>query len=329
MEPVVCPIWNSKAYPLAGYGNRDGNGYDSPRAGGRYFISRSAEICLQNISQQQKVALTHEICDHNALGSVIEILTTTLDNLPSRPDFPPVERADRLLQYLIKITPHLGAELIFPVDLDFGAFAAALPVKDSSSTDPLFAWSDSTERDEIRFLLAMLAEERAIRLPESSGFDGIVVLPNGYTRAKGASLDHKTSQAFIAMWFDQSMIEPYESGIENAVRKSGFRPLRIDRKEHINKIDDEIVAEIKRSRFLVADFTSAPEQPRGGVYFEAGYALALGLPVIWTCRSDMIDKVHFDTRQFNHIVWNSSQDLGQQLEKRILAVIGQGPVSMV
>ena len=110
------------------------------------------------------------------------------------------------------------------------------------------------------------------------------------------------------------------------MRASGFRPLRIDRKEHVNKIDDEIIAEIRRSRFLVADFTCHPGSPRGGVYFEAGFALALGKPVIWTCRNDLIEHVHFDTRQFNHIVWASAEDLAERLRNRIGAVIGQGPL---
>jgi hypothetical protein len=34
-----------------------------------------------------------------------------------------------------------------------------------------------------------------------------------------------------------------------AIRDSGYEPMRIDRKEHINKIDDEIIAEIRRSCF--------------------------------------------------------------------------------
>lgn len=37
-------------------------------------------------------------------------------------------------------------------------------------------------------------------------------------------------------------------------------------KEHANKIDDEIIAEIRRSAFLVADFTGQ----RQNVYFETG-----------------------------------------------------------
>jgi len=69
----------------------------------------------------------------------------------------------------------------------------------------------------------------------------------------------------------------------------------------------------------VADFTGS----RGGVYFEAGFALGLGIPVIWSCRKNDVKKVHFDTRQYNHIVWNDSSDLYRQLRDRIEATITQ------
>jgi nucleoside 2-deoxyribosyltransferase len=100
-------------------------------------------------------------------------------------------------------------------------------------------------------------------------------------------------QGFVAMWFTFSMEDVYEKGFSPAIRDSGYQPMRIDRKEHVNKIDDEIIAEIRRSRFLVADFTSEPNQPRGGVYFEAGFALGLNIPVIWTCREDLVGQLHF------------------------------------
>jgi nucleoside 2-deoxyribosyltransferase len=97
-------------------------------------------------------------------------------------------------------------------------------------------------------------------------------------------------------------------------------------KDHINKVDDEIIAEIRRSRFLIADFTCAPKSVRGGVYFEAGFAMGLGLPVIWTANSSSIEDLHFDTRQYSHIVWDSPADLSQKLEQRIRAVLGAGPL---
>lgn len=143
-----------------------------------------------------------------------------------------------------------------------------------------------------------------------------------------------SEQAFVAMWFDESVDEAYEKGIEPAIGDSGYRPLRIDKKEHNNKIDDEIIREIRRSRFVVCDFTCGLVEhdgkrtalPRGGVYYEAGFAQGLRIPVIWMCRADHIEHVHFDTRQFNHIAWKTPEDLQTQLRNRIGAVIGDGPL---
>ena len=73
----------------------------------------------------------------------------------------------------------------------------------------------------------------------------------------------ESTQCFIAMWFHESTTDALERGIEPAIEETGYEPLRIDRKEHINQIDDEIIAEIRRSRFLVADFTHGEDGPRG------------------------------------------------------------------
>jgi len=102
--------------------------------------------------------------------------------------------------------------------------------------------------------------------------------------------------------------------------------IRIDKKEHNNKIDDEIIAEIRRSRFLIADFTCERKNVRGGVYYEAGFAQGLGIPVIWTCKDTSLTDLHFDTRQYSHIIWKNPADLLIQLKNRIGATIGDGPL---
>ena len=51
----------------------------------------------------------------------------------------------------------------------------------------------------------------------------------------------------------------------------------------------------------------------------------LGIPVIYTCRKDMVNKLHFDTRQYAHIVWDNPETLRNELRSRILARIGKGP----
>ncbi len=127
------------------------------------------------------------------------------------------------------------------------------------------------------------------------------------------------------MWFDKSMDDAYSNGISPAIRDAGYQPIRLDREQFNNKIDDEIIAAIRRARFVVADFTQADSGARGGVYYEAGFAHGRDIPVIFTCRENAISQVHFDTRQYNHITWATPDDLRKRLAERISATIGDGP----
>lgn len=130
----------------------------------------------------------------------------------------------------------------------------------------------------------------------------------------------ESKQAFVAMWFDESMDEIFKNGISPIEEDTGFNMFRVDKTHFINeKICDKIIAEIKQSRFLIADVTGQ----RQAVYFEAGYAMGMGLPVIWTCKESEVDRCCFDTRQYPHITWKDAEDLRTQLKEKILATIGK------
>jgi nucleoside 2-deoxyribosyltransferase len=130
------------------------------------------------------------------------------------------------------------------------------------------------------------------------------------------------SNAFIAMWFDHERDKVHDA-IQVAIATSGYKPIRVDKVEHVNRIDDEIIARIRQSKFLVADFTGH----RNGVYFEAGFMLGLGRPVIWLCRDQDLKDVHFDTRQYNTIKYadDGLEKLKSALQYRIEAIMGKGP----
>jgi hypothetical protein len=134
-----------------------------------------------------------------------------------------------------------------------------------------------------------------------------------------------SDRAFVAMWFDKSMDEAFENGIEKAVEDAGYECNRVDRgrtADKLGKIDDEIIAGIREARFVVADFT----HDRSAVYYEAGLAEGFGIPVILCCKNEKKDvkDLSFDTRNYNHILWENSDDLRKRLYDRIRAAIGQG-----
>ena len=124
-------------------------------------------------------------------------------------------------------------------------------------------------------------------------------------------------QAFVAMSFDKSMDDTYEKGIRPALDATGFQPLRIDRREDNEKICDTIIAEIRRSGLLVAEATG--QNP--GVMFEAGFALGLDIPIIWVVKASETKKLHFDTRQYRHVTWNTPAELAENLVARIEATL--------
>ena len=312
-----CPIWDIWASEESA-GDRDGKLMNSPRAGDRYFIVRTAIAGLTQLDERGKARLTSWLVDQRRLGvKCPEIDSNTITMAKQRKDLSVHDRADRLLQYIEGQTVEIGTEFVFTP-------------REVIST-PIAAWSESLNQEEVLYLLNYLDKQGWIALREYPPNKykivvGYTLTVEGYARlAELEKANAESSQGFVAMWFNPFTDEAWEQGIKLGIEDAGYEAVRIDQQEHINKIDDEIIAEIRRSRFVVADFTQGEDGARGGVYYEAGFAHGLGIEVIFTCREDALKNVHFDTRQYNHIVWETPEELRQRLAARISAVIGDGP----
>ena len=313
-----CSIWHDNYTATFSDDYRDNHPYprvvvDSERAGGKYMItnecdcSRALEDISHKLDDAEKTRLTTMLIDMRLQGDTAPTITTRLvkDALNKLP-LPVHERAERLLRYFASRSDKVGE------DLEIDDYSGAM------------AWSESIDEEEVAFLIDYLVEMGWLFPADTLGSMGIVSV-DGYGHIADLASNQDSAQCFVAMWFSEEMDDPYEQGIKRAIESAGYEPMRIDRKEHANKIDDEIIAEIRRSRFLIADFTQGDDGARGGVYYEAGFAHGLNLPVIFSCRSDMVNELHFDTRQYNHIVWKTPKELRRDLTNRIEAVIGEGP----
>lgn len=181
----------------------------------------------------------------------------------------------------------------------------------------------------LQAVLGQLASENilTLQLPatdiERDSHLDLGLTSKGWERADALGKGVRGDAAFVAMWFDSSMDAAFSEGFAKALETCGYeRPFKVNDPEHdlefgsqryTNKIDDRILANIRRSRFLIADATGA----RASVYYEAGFADALGIPVIWSCQEDAVPTLAFDTRQFAHIVWKSPADLCQLLIEKL------------
>lgn len=308
---VRCTIWNTIATDVTP-GTSKLVILESSRAEGAYGVSGRAVDLLRKEDDRLKARLTSMLVDQRRLGNdAPEITERMIEEAKSTENRTVQERADRLLQYIDSKTRNLG---------DVFSFA------NQSISCGAIAWSESISANEVSFLLDHLIETGWIR--KLDGQQGNWILSVGGHARLSELRQQRTnsSDAFVAMWFDESMDTVWEEGIKPGIQDAGYRPVRIDGTEHNDKIDDRIIAQIRRSRFVVADFTQGMTGARGGVYYEAGFAHGLNLPVIFTCRKDLIESVHFDTRQYNHITWESVAELRSRLAERISATIGDGPL---
>ena len=294
----VCNVERAETLPASS----DEVHQSCPRCGEFKLSGSAASVLRRNGNRKNRTRLSGWVRSQNNAGSVPTVSTTVLKGLLSAPQPTITQRAYNVL---LEAERGLGA-----LGEQFNVY------------EPRFLGASfSDTKDEVAYLTRLL---KSLGMLQVTTLDGKAeILPAGYVKLDELRESPATSsKGFIATWFDPSMNEVYEKGLQGAVFGAGYDPIRIDRVEHINRIDDEIIRQINGCRFVVADFTGH----RGGVYFEAGYALGKSLPVFWTCRKSDIAALHFDIRQFNCIAWDDAKDLSSRLSARIEAVLGPGPL---
>ncbi len=125
-------------------------------------------------------------------------------------------------------------------------------------------------------------------------------------------------ECFIAMKFGDKLLDrAYHEAMVPAILEAGYKPVQMAYLEHNNNIIDEMLGGIKRSSFMVADLSFQNQN----VYFEAGFAQGLGIPVIYTCHDYHAHEIKFDTQHTNQIRWSEIEELRVKLKNRILATI--------
>jgi hypothetical protein len=273
-------------------------GFDCARCGA-FEVSTTAGAMLA--SRPAHFGLSAWIRSRTLYGSAPPMLSEV-------PKYKVSEKQLMFLRALEQQTQYAGKEVVVVSDFDF-----------------TLAWCQSAV--ELQFMVRALMSRDLVSLgkglldPKDSFVLELTITPRGWSFLdESARPSVLFNQVFVAMSFDKQLLSAWSQGIEPAVRRAKFEPYRVDVQPHIDRIDSKIVSEIKNSRFLIADVT----QQRPGVYFEAGYAIGLGLPVFWCVHDNDLKNVHFDTRQYNHVVWDTEAKLAEELYTRIAAVVGHG-----
>lgn len=276
--------------------------YNCPRCKA-YEITEEAEIALEENPKfiEKKYILIGILRNKKASDKPLLITTKNFKDLINMIPIPvdPFDAIDKILIYIYE-----------------NASSVSMFVKIESNDYPIVYGRKS---EDLEYYISHAEDMEYIERGDTKNTHNFYrLLPSGWKRlSEIRNRQKESSKVFVAMSFSNEMDPAWENGFYPAIKSTGYDPFRVDKVEHIEKIDDFIILEIRKSGLLVADFT----ENKPGVYFEAGFAMGLGIPVIWCARDDYKKKIHFDTRQYNHIFWEDPSDLKEKLALRIEATV--------
>ena len=330
------PIWDTPAIKILG--DIQKTEINSPRCGGLYITQFPWKEKVRDLDNREKTRLTSWLIKQRRSGNERpEINDHVIEYIKRQRNMTVPGRADATLKYLDSKTHEIGENVNFACPNSIENFRnSPLMERKSISLEQnnhynLLAFSESINYSELDFILKYLVRQNWIEcnyVSAGSRNRYCQLTVEGYARlTEMQESNEESSSGFMAMWFDDTMEKVWEKGFELGIIQAGYEPMRISNKHHNNNIVDEIIAEIRRSRFVVADLTHRTEEGvRGSVYYEAGFAHGLNIPVIFTCRKGC--KVHFDVQQYNCIFWQEDklEELQENLTNRITGTIGDGPI---
>lgn len=268
--------------------------------------------------------LSKETCDeykkdfdegNNTHGHPVHMDSVIIDNWYPKTF---ADRVDYILLYLSKRAMHIGQRVTLKIEELYGLLF--IDRKEINTFNrQMEPRQDFVCQDEAYYMLDFLVHEgfvttdaREGRIPSPIS---ILLTPKGYARVdslqKAAS---RGSSALVAMKFGDET-KPLREAIRKGIQDAGYNAIYIDEVQHNDFITPELLKHIRDSKFVVVDLT----HQNNGAYFEEGYAMGLGKPVIQLCKRHV--QLHFDIAQKNTIMWDAEEDIPERLTNRIKATI--------
>ena len=131
---------------------------------------------------------------------------------------------------------------------------------------------------------------------------------------------------FVIQPFDSGKFDKrYKDTFDPAIRSAGLVPYRIDQDKGADVLINSIEEKIRTASVCLADITL--DNPN--VWYELGFAMAAGIPVVMICSKERQGKFPFDIqhRQITTYGTESSSDFIQleaDIKQRLLAAVERG-----
>lgn len=314
----VCPVCGR--FELSPFGNLDynqlasylaHNGFKGTHFEYRYHTGLDQETCDKYKKEFEQGNTTH--------GHPVHMDAEMIENW-----YPKTfsERVDYILLYINAHTSHIGQQITLRQQELFGVLFVdqheiTYPPEYPGTPKHEPRDEDACE-NEAKYMLDYLVKCSYIEYtdgPSTEDFVDLRLTPDGYARVDVLLKNSSNGRSvLVAMKFGDDTLKLREA-IRSGITRAGYIAIFIDEVQHNDLITPELLKQIRDSKFVVVDLT----HQNNGAYFEEGYAMGLGKPVIQLCQTGQ--KLHFDIAQINTIMWETEADIPDRLYNRIKATI--------
>lgn len=271
----------------------------------RYFTTMSKDRCDEYRKKFEHGDITH--------GYPVKLLKENIDNW-----YPKTfsEKVDYILLYLNSHIKHMGDSIVLRKE---ETFSCLFVDRFDYENNNYVRRSDDEMKKQAYYMINYLLNNNYVFSPSSWGGGEynrpFSIAPAGYARID--MLQKNTANGknvLVAMKFGEET-RALREAIRQGITDAGYVAIFIDEVEHNDFITPELLKYIRDSKFVVVDLS----HQNNGAYFEEGYAMGLGKPVIQLCKKSV--QLHFDIAQKNTIMWETEDEIGERLKNRIVATI--------
>ncbi|WP_424769228.1 hypothetical protein [Paenibacillus sp. sgz302251] len=262
---------------------------------GYYSLLRGSYDLIQSLTYHRKrqifpivSAYIRELtdCDERVTLSIDD-----LDRIENSPTIPVTmeEKEGRLLQFLFRHSNGPGE----PV--------AIHPLSHS------FNLTYSPNLQELVYIIEKLRSEQSIIREVAT----LRLTDKGWSEAAARAGGKKLKSCIVLLPNGNEICEEWTESVFPKIEQCGYIPLLFHYSDRENR-DKHTTQLISESQMVIADLTI----PSPEVYFAAGYALGLNIPVIWTVKRSAADKLPVQYHPIRPIIWDTLEELAAMLQQK-------------
>ncbi|CAM4352484.1 hypothetical protein [Paenibacillus typhae] len=264
--------------------------------GGFYFLHKDSYDAINALSHAAKRDLLHVVSGYirekTDCGEHVHLSSGDLDSIAGSPKTPVTieDKGNRLLQFLYRHSESPGDPvMIHPLSASYNL-------------------TYSPNLQELVYIIDKLGSEQLL-IREGMNFQ---LTQQGWNEAAASAGGKKLKPCSVLLSANDELTALWQENLLSTIGQYGYLPSVLTHPA-ANDSGQYPLEQLAESKLIIADLTGRS----AGVYFAAGYALGLGIPVIWTVHSSGAAQLDVQLHDIRPLVWDTAEELAVLIRQRL------------